>query len=225
MALTRQRVLKAAIRLADKEGIDALSMRRLARALGVEAMSLYNHVANKGDLVDGIVELVVGEIELPPDTERWDAAIRRYAVSAHAELVRHPWAAGLVIGPSASGGARPSRVRHIEWLLRRLREGGFPPELAFHAYHVLDAHILGFTLWEIGHDEAAARIAGDQDLGQFVAGLLEELRADGNVYLAEHAEQHIAGVVEGEGGFAFGLDLILDGLSRARRNAGAQKPT
>src|SRR3954451_9572626 len=94
--LTRHRVLEAAIRLADEGGIESLTMRRLARELGVEAMSLYNHVANKGDLVDAIVDLVFGEIELP-STPEWDVAIREYAVSAHEVLLRHPWACSLVM--------------------------------------------------------------------------------------------------------------------------------
>src|SRR6266498_408780 len=96
--LSRERVLHAAIRLADQGGIEALTMRKLAQALGVEAMSLYNHVANKQDLVDGMVDLVVSEIELPATAE-WDAAIREYAISAHGILLRHPWAPSLVMAP------------------------------------------------------------------------------------------------------------------------------
>ena len=218
MALSRERVLKAAIRLADKEGIDALSMRRLARTLGVEAMSLYNHVASKGDLVDGMVDLVLGAIELPPESDRWDDAIRAYALAVHAELIRHQWAGNLVIGLSAPGGPRDSRIRHMEWLLRRLREGGFSPELTYHGYHVLDAHILGFTLWELGHDAAGERFERQADVQGFVSNLIEQLRAGGNVYLAEHAEQHVAGVDDETSAFELGLDLILDGLRRMRRS-------
>jgi AcrR family transcriptional regulator len=212
VALNRERVLKAAVRIADKDGIDSLSMRRLARALGVEAMSLYNHVANKGDLVDGMVDLVLGAIELPPEGDRWDDSIRRYARDVHDTLIRHQWAGTLVIGLSASGGPRASRIRHMEWLLRRLREGGFSPELTYHAYHVLDAHILGFTLWELGHYAAGEHLASQRDVDTFVRGLIDRLRADGNVYLAEHADQHVAGVEGDVSAFEFGLDLILDGL-------------
>src|SRR5947209_14246014 len=105
--LTRERVLDAAIRLADEGGIESLTMRKLARELGVEAMSLYNHVANKGDLVDGIVDLVVSEIELPSTTEDWDIAVRECAVSAHETFLRHPWACSLVLSPA---GARTPRT-------------------------------------------------------------------------------------------------------------------
>ena len=217
MALSRDRVLKAGTRIADKDGIESLSMRKLARALGVEAMSLYNHVANKGDLVDGMFELAMDKIALPPDPERWDAAIRAFAIDANGVLFRHRWAGSLAVGLSAAGTPRPSRVRQIEWMLRRLREGGFSPELAYHAYHVLDAHILGFTLWELGHYEVGRQMGSDFDLARFVEGLLGELRAQGNVHLAEHAEQHLSGDLDDVNAFEFGLDLILDGLRRARR--------
>jgi len=110
------------------------------------------------------------------------------------------------------------RIRYIEWLLRCLREAGFSPELTYHAYHALDSHILGFTLWHLGHSAGAQDLAGEQDFADFATGLVEELRADGYPYLAEHAEQHIAGV-EGEREFEFGLDLILDGLKQARAAA------
>ena len=125
MPLTRQRVLKTAVRLADKDGIESLSMRKLARSLGVEAMSLYNHVAHKGDLVDAMFELVMTEVELPPDSERWDITIRSYATAMHDTLIRHPWAGNLAVGLGSGGVPRPSRLTQIDWLLRRLGEGGF----------------------------------------------------------------------------------------------------
>src|ERR671935_2789592 len=118
LPLSRERVLDAAIRLADEGGIESLTMRKLARALGVEATSLYNHVANKGDLVDGIVDLVVDEIELPTEDD-WDVAIRAYAISAHTALLRHPWACSLAMTPTSTRTARAARLRYMEWLLRR----------------------------------------------------------------------------------------------------------
>ncbi len=218
LPLSRERVLDAAIRLADEGGIESLSMRKLARELGVEAMSLYNHVAGKGDLVDAIADLVVSEIELPAASGEWDVAVRTCAVSAYETFMRHPWACSLVMSPTKTSAVREPRVRYIEWLLGCLREAGFSPELTYHAYHALDSHILGFTLWHLGHSAGAKNIAGDQDFADFAAGLIDELRADGFPYLAEHAEQHLAGV-EGEREFEFGLDLILDGLKRARAAA------
>ncbi len=213
--LSRERVLDAAIHLADANGIESLTMRKLAQALGVEAMSLYNHVANKGDLVDGIVDLVVDEIELPSTAEDWDVAIRKCAISAHEALLRHPWACTLVISPSSTRTARTPRLRYMEWLLGRLREAGFSPELTYHAYHTLDSHILGFTLWQLGHSASAKALAGEQDFSDFAATFLRELRAGGYPYLAEHAEQHLAEPGDGERQFEFALDLILDGLKRA----------
>jgi len=215
--LSRERVLNAAIRLADEGGIESLTMRRLARELGVEAMSLYNHVANKGDLVDAMVDLVVSEIELPATSDTWDVAVRECAISAHEVLLRHPWSCSLVMSTTSTRIARNARVRYMEWLLGRLREAGFSAELTYHAYHALDSHILGFTLWELGHSGAANAVRGDKDFADFAASFVRELRAADYPYLAEHAEQHVAAFGdEGTSEFEFGLDLILDGLERAR---------
>jgi AcrR family transcriptional regulator len=214
--LSRERVLQTAIRLADEGGIESLTMRNLARSLGVEAMSLYNHVANKGDLVDGIVDLVVSEIDLP-SSQDWEEAIRKCAISAHEALLRHPWACTLVMSPTSTRSPRTPRLRYMEWLLGRLREAGFSPELTYHAYHALDGHILGFTLWQLGHSAGAKQLAGAQDFADLAATFLLELRAGDYPYLAEHVEQHIAAQSDDSGSeFEFGLGLILDGLKRAR---------
>jgi AcrR family transcriptional regulator len=215
--LSKERVLKAAMALADVDGIEALSMRRLAQELGVEAMSLYNHVANKGEILDGIVDLAVNEIELPSTEEEWEVAVRRCAISAHEAFLRHPWACSLVMSPGSTEIGHSARLRYIEWLLRRLREAGFSPELTYHAYHALDSHVLGFTMWQLGHLAAAKSLGGGKDFAELAAGLVRELRAGGYPYLAEHAEQHVTSPSdEGEGEFEFGLDLILEGLKRAR---------
>jgi AcrR family transcriptional regulator len=215
--LSKERVLKAAMALADADGIEALSMRRLAQELGVEAMSLYNHVANKGEILDGIVDLAVSEIELPSTEEEWEVAVRRCAISAHEAFLRHPWACSLVMSPGSTEIGHSARLRYIEWLLRRLREAGFSPELTYHAYHALDSHVLGFTMWQLGHLAAAKSLGGGKDFAELAAGLVRELRAGGYPYLAEHAVQHVtAPSDEGEGEFEFGLDLILEGLKRAR---------
>jgi AcrR family transcriptional regulator len=214
--LSRERVLQAAVRLADEGGIESLTMRKLAGALGVEAMSLYNHVANKDDLVDGIVDLVVSEIDLPATTEDWETAIREYAISAHEALLRHPWACSLVMSPTTTRTMRTARLQYMEWLLGRLRGAGFSPELTYHAYHTLDSHILGFTLWQLGHSAGAKELAGTQDLTDLAASFLRRLRADDYPNLAEHVEQHLtAPGGDGEREFEFGLGLILDGLKRA----------
>ena len=209
--LTRERVLDAAIALADEGGIEALTMRKLAQALGVEAMSLYNHVANKGDLVSAIVDLVVSEFELPEGGEDWETAIRRCAISAHDVLVRHPWACSLVLSPSGAPTAHTARMRYIEWLLGRLRDAGLSPELTYHGYHALDSHILGFTLWQLGHTAGTE----NQSLDELAAAFLEVLEAGEFPHLAEHVHQHLAAGKDGTSEFEFGLNLILDGLKRA----------
>lgn len=217
--LSRERVLHAALRLADEAGIESLTMRKLGQALGVEAMALYNHVANKGDLVDGIVDLVVSEIELSSDDD-WDVAIRKCAISAHKAFLRHPWACNLAMFPTNTRTARTPRLRYMEWLLRRLHEAGFSPELTYRAYHALDSHILGFTLWQLGHRAAAKDAAEASDFAAFAAALARELRAGNYPHLAKHVEQHLtAPNDDGEREFEFGLDLILDGLERARGRA------
>jgi AcrR family transcriptional regulator len=202
--LSRDRVLHAAIRLADEGGIESLTMRKLGRALGVEAMSLYKHVANKDDVLDGIVDLVEGEIELPSSAQGWAAAIRTCAISAHEVLRRHPWAPSLIMTRF-----RPARLRYMDWLLGQLRGAGFPPQLTYHAYHALDSHILGFTLWEAGHS------VDTEDLADAVATFLQELPADHYPHFAEHVRQHLTEPgLDDVGGFQFQLDLILDGLLR-----------
>lgn len=217
--LTKQRVLDRAIRLADKDGLEGLSMRKLGQALGVEAMSLYKHVGNKGELVAAMVDSIVEQFDLSDDEPAWDDAIRRCAIRAHDLLIEHPWACRLAIVPSDVRTIGGPRVRYMEWLLRRLREAGFPPDLTYSAYHTLDSHIFGFTLWQIGHAEAIQSFkSGDgETIEELAARILEQMRPH-YPYLAEHGEQHMGpGAPNGKQEFEFGLDLILDGLKRYRR--------
>jgi AcrR family transcriptional regulator len=212
--LTRDRILATAVALADEAGIESLTMRRLARALGVEAMSLYNHVANKDAILDGIVDLVVSEIALPTLTEPWDVAVRRCAISAHAVYLRHRWACALAMSPTTGRTARGSRMRYIESLLGCLRHAGFTPRQAYQAYHALDSHILGFTIWQIGHS-----FADDED-PEFVERFLATLDLEGFPYLLEHLDQHLEGPDDdGATEFEFGLELIVAGLSTTLRAA------
>jgi AcrR family transcriptional regulator len=205
--LSRDRVLVAAIALADEAGIESLSMRKLGQALGVEAMSLYNHVANKDDILSGIVDIVEGAIELPSGAD-WKARLRRTAISAHDVFDRHPWAASLTLSTT---GSRPARWRYTNAILRCLREAGFSAEQTDLAYHALESHIAGYTLW-------AAQLQVDPDeLPELAAAFLAEIPVDELPYLVEHMHQHLRERdPEEEGAFAFGLDLILDGLERIR---------
>jgi AcrR family transcriptional regulator len=212
--LNRERVLSAALVLADEEGIESLTMRELGLRLGVEAMSLYNHVANKDDILDGIVDLVLNEIELPSAEEDWEAAIRKCAISAHDALLRHSWACNLIMSGSS---VRPARLRYMESLLRRLREAGFSSEATYHAYHALDSHILGFTLWQVGHvmPGGGPRVLNKEEVAKFLATFLREFPLSEYPYLLEHAEQHFTeGSHKEEDEFEFVLRLILEGLER-----------
>ena len=205
--LSRERVLGAAIAMADEGGIEALTMRKLAHELGVEAMSLYHYVAKKDDLLAGIVDIVLLEIELPAEDADWKAGIRQIAISAHDALTRHPWACRLVLGMK---GVSPARFRYMEALLATLREAGFAPELTYHAYHALDSHIMGFTLW-VG----SFSVDTSKDLASLASSFLEDFPAEQYPYLAEHIEQHITeSGHDGVSDFEFVLDLILDGLER-----------
>ena len=217
--LTRQRVLEKAVAVADKDGIEALSMRKLGQALGVEAMSLYKHVANKGELVAAMVDSVIEQFELPDDEPAWDVAIRRCAIRAHDLLIEHPWACGLALVPSDVRLVGGPRIRYMEWLLRRLREAGFSADLAYSAYHTIDSHIFGFTLWQLGHADAIRTFeTGDgEPVEEYFTRILEQMRPT-YPYLAEHGEQHMApDAPNGQQEFEFGLDLLLDGLRRQRR--------
>jgi AcrR family transcriptional regulator len=209
--LSRDRIVAAALALVDAGGIDALTMRRLGDGLGFEAMSLYNHVANKDDLLDGIVDLVLAESEPPSSTGAWDAAIRSSAISVHDALRRHPWSAALLMSP---GRVRPARLKYMDLLLGRLREAGFGAETTYHAYHVIDGHIFGFSLWETSHTYTA------EEISKYAAMYADAISADAYPYLHEHAQQHFSeGPHRDVRAFEFGLDLILDGLRRLRDTA------
>lgn len=215
LPLNRERVLRAAIALADAGGVETLSMRRLAQELGVEAMSLYNHVANKDDLLQGMVDIVVGEIELPSESAHWKTAMRQSAISAHTVLLRHRWAPQLL--PSGGGMPGPARVRYMDGVLRCLRVGGFSMDLTDHAYHALESHINGFTLWQIGFP-----FKNREELVALGRTFLRQISADEHPYLAEHINQHLAPPSrKGQSEFDFGLDLLLDGLERMRTGAPA----
>jgi AcrR family transcriptional regulator len=207
--LTRERVLLAAIALADAQGIEALTMRRLAQELGVEAMSLYHHVRNKQDLLGGICDLVVGEYELPARGAPWKAAVRRTAISAYDALIRHPWAASLLLSGTPESQAR---LRYMDALLGAFRAAGFSAGMTDHAYHALDSHIMGFTLWVVGMN-----LGTQEELAAMASDFLRELPRDEFPHLVEHIEQHLKPRdPDEEGEFAFGLDLLLDGLERLR---------
>ncbi len=210
--LTRERVLAAAIDLADRDGIASLSMRKLAQELGVEAMSLYHHVANKDAILDGLIDLVFGEIDLPVGEADWKAAMRRRAISAREVLRRHPWATGLMESRSTPG---PATLRHHDAVLGILRNAGFPLELAAHAYSLLDSYIYGFAL-----QETSLPFNTPEETAEVAQTMMAEFPADAYPHLTEITVEHVL-----QPGYSyaneylFGLNLILDGLEQALATA------
>ncbi len=206
--LSRDQVLRAAVELADDGGLESLTMRKLAQELGVEAMSLYHHVRNKQDLLGGMLDIVYSEIEPPASGGEWRSAMRHSAISFHRVLLSHPWACNLFM---SSTEPLPARLRYMNNILGRLRSAGFSAEMTHHAYHALDSHIVGFTLWLLPF----LAIAKQQP--DYAERFLQELPADELPHLTEHVNVHLAPERPGDvGEFEFGLDLILEGLERLR---------
>jgi AcrR family transcriptional regulator len=209
--LTRERVLRTAVALADRGGLEALTMRRLAKELGVEAMSLYNHCASKDDLLDGMIDIVFSEIEPPSPDDDWKTALRKRAVSTREALARHRWAIGLMEGRTDHG---PANLRLHNAVLECLRGAGFSVEMAVHAYSVQDAYIYGFALQErdMSHESSTDFAASAQRQMREYEPVLDDY---------PHLVEVVGGYIAKEGydyatEFAFGLDLILDGLDRLR---------
>jgi AcrR family transcriptional regulator len=219
--LNRRRVLGAAVDLADREGLEALTMRRLAQELGVEAMSLYHHVANKEAILDGVVEVVLGEIletvdraDAPAPQDDWLTALRTRILAARAVLLRHPWAPQVIETRTTMS---PAIVGYFDGLLGILRSGGFSYDLAHHALHALGSRALGFTQ-ELFEPDDPDPSAGDAMLEQgadqfpYIVGMLTEIAHDD--------PDTTLGWCDDQYEFEFGLDLVLDGLERRRLAAG-----
>lgn len=214
MTLSRERVLSAAVAFADENGIASLSMRKLGEAVGVEAMSLYNHLANKEELLDGMVDLVFAEIDLPEGGTDWKTQMRERAESARQALRRHPWAINLMSTRTSPG---PATLRHHNAVIGSLRRGGLSIQMAAHAFSALDSYIYGFAL-----QEATLPLGETEEETLEVAQMMmAQVPVDEYPHLTEFTIEHILqpGYDFGDE-FAFGLDLILDSLeTRARSTA------
>jgi AcrR family transcriptional regulator len=208
--LSRERILDAALRLADRDGIEAVSMRRLGQELRVEAMSLYKHVAGKEDVLDGLADLVMAEVEPPGGAPDWRSAIRRSAISVHAALLRHPWA-GVVLESRVHPG--PARLRYLDATIGVLRGAGFDLPTVGRAFMALDSHTYGFAFQELAWPYDMA------DAPELVAATAAGLSADEYPNLLAMAELAMSGPGAVPLDFEFGLDLILDGLERIRGSA------
>ena len=202
--------METALALADAEGIDGLSMRRLAGELGVEAMSLYHYFRGKDQIKAAMLDAVYREIEVPPIDGDWRASMRVMAITFHRALLRHRWACGLLM---SSVELSEPRMRQMDAVLGRLREGGLSDTLVDHAYHALDSYVVGFTLWQLPILAIADQLP---DLAEQFIGRLPR---DEYPHLVAHMEYHLAPRASEENAFEFGLGLLLDGLERLRRAA------
>jgi AcrR family transcriptional regulator len=211
--LTRERVLRAAVTLADQDGIESLTMRALGQQLGVEAMSLYKHVANKNDILDGIVDIVLGDIQVPATGTDWKTAMRGRSISAHEVLLAHPWAPVLIMSRFNIG---PGMTRYLDATLGRLREGGFSVPAALDAWHTLDSHLYGFTLQQLNLPFAV------EQTQQVSANVLGQLPAEEFPHVVEVITEIMRTGREED--FEFGLDLILDGLERTLDHTRRRRP-
>ena len=210
--LSKQRVVAEAVRLADTEGVDGLSMRRLAGELGAGAMSLYHYVASKDDLLDAMIDSVFEEIELPVEETDWQSALRGRAVSAREVLARHPWAVGRMESRTSPG---PANLRHHEAVTACLRKAGFPILMATHANWLLDSYVYGFALQEasLPFDTADVFAGMAEDV------YLPQLPPEEFPYLNESAAALLAAGYDPAEEFLFGLDLILAALEPLRVSA------
>ena len=206
--LTKGRVLEAAVGLADRDGIDALSMRKLGQELGVEGMALYRHVRDKEAILDGLVDVVLSEIDAPDRADDWKTELRQLSLAARDVMLRHPWAPAVIVTRPDVG---PATLRHIDHVLRLLEAAGFSLDMAHHALHVLGSRVFGFTqdpfndTTDVRPDAATA------------AAIAQALSATyPNVGKLAAAATHDGGLggCDDDFEFAFGLDLILDGLER-----------
>ncbi|MGI3167661.1 TetR/AcrR family transcriptional regulator C-terminal domain-containing protein [Pseudooceanicola sp. C21-150M6] len=208
LPLTRDRILAAALAYADREGLTALSMRKVGAELGVEAMSLYNHIANKAEIVAGITDLVAAEIALPGPDFDWKGQMRARSASAHAVLMKHPWAVSQFMEQTAPG---PHMMTYLDATLGCLMAVGFTPLQADTARVTIDNHIYGFTRQRLTRPQRTREIAREAKRE------LKSLPAQGFSSLRRRAEALAVAKPEEINDFEFGLDLILDGLDRLTR--------
>jgi AcrR family transcriptional regulator len=207
--LTAERVIDGAIELADETGIDAFTIRRLADAVDVKPMTIYHHVPNKEAIIDGMVDRVFSEIDLPPTDLDWRPAIQARSRSMRQVLAKHPWASPLMESRTSPG---PSTLRHHDAVLGCFRTAEFSLELTGHAYAAIDAFLYGFAL-----QEATLPATGGDEMAELAASMADEMPADLFPHLTEFTVEHVLQTgYDFSNEFEFGLDLILDGLERAR---------
>ncbi len=207
--LSRERILQAAVGVADRAGLHALTMRRLGTELGVEAMSLYKHVASKDEILDGMVELVIGAIEVPSDGADWKEAVRQRAASARQVLSRHSWAIGLL---EARGSTGPTALGYLDAIIGTLRSAGFSIENAAHAFWLLDSYVYGHVI-----QETSMSLRGSEETNLGSGSTPDRIPSVDHPHLAELARHARRSKYSFDTEFEFGLSLILDALERTLR--------
>ena len=214
MPLSKERVLGAAVALADAQGVEGLSMRKLAQELGVVPMALYKHVANKDELLDAMVDVVVGEIDPPAGGTDWKTAMRRRALSARGALLRHPWASRVMESRTSP---TPAVLAYMDSMIGMFRAGGFSIDLTHHAMHAMGSRLLGFSQ-ELFDETADVGPGMDAETLRELAGAFPHITE--LVVAITHDQASVVGVgCDDQFEFEFALDLLLDGLERLRDRA------
>jgi len=207
-SLTKARIIDSAVLLADDIGVDALTIRKLAAALGTKPMTIYHYVANKEAIIDGMVDQVFSEIDLPPTDMHWKSAIRCRSASARTVLAKHPWAVPLMESRTAPG---PATLQHHDAVLGCLRNGGLTVAMTAHAYAVIDAFVYGFAI-----QEASLPATSGEQMHELVEAVADAMPMDEFPHLMELTTEHVLQPGYDFGNeFEFGLNLILDGLEKA----------
>lgn len=214
--LSRDRVLHTAIEIADESGVGAVTMREVATRLGVEAMSLYNHVANKDDILDGMVDLVIEQFDLPSDADDWREAMRRRAISAHEVFDRHRWMPPLLDSRDSSGAAR---LRYYDWVLGTLVTAGFTLDQAVRSFSLLDSYVYGFGIQQFNMSAGA-----DGPPEEMAEAILASIPAEEYPFLHRMASHAMQTGYDADADFEFGLEIILDGLERILKEPKADPP-
>jgi AcrR family transcriptional regulator len=210
--LSRERVLRAAVELADRDGVDALSMRRLASELGVVPMALYKHVANKEELLDSMIDVVVGEIDPPRSDVGWKTAVRERILSARRALLRHPWASRVM---ESRGEPIPTVLAYMDSMIGMFRAGGFSIDLTHHTMHAMGSRLMGFSQ-ELFNDRSDMDLSAEAEMWTQLAGVYPSIAE--LVTAVDHDGESIVGAgCDDQFEFEFAVDLMLDGLEKLKK--------
>jgi AcrR family transcriptional regulator len=213
--LTKERILRASVALADEVGVESLSMRRLAQELGVVPMALYKHVANKDELFDGMIDVVVGEIDPPIEGADWKTTMRERILSARRALLRHPWASSVL---ESRGEPTPTVIGYTDSMMGVFLDGGFSVDLMHHAMHVMGSRILGFSQ-ELFDDTASMPADEAAEIWTQMAEYYPNIAKLIPVAMGTHEGPVVGGGCDDQFEFEFALDLVLEGLERLRSTA------